>query len=234
MRRAFIYIAVILVFFIGGVLIANFIIMPLIVHRGREVVVPNITHLSVEAAIEELNKQGLDGVVTERRHDAIVEEGKIITQDPSPDARVKKGRLVNLTVSLGPETIKIPHLVGVDLDKGQLIMQRLGFVVESIDYAFSDSIPRDKIIQTIPGAEVELRKGESIKLIVSKGSELRMPNLSGMDVDEAKILCNKLGLVLADVKEVEGSGTKGSILVQNPAPDQVVDPGDSVSVMVIK
>lgn len=234
MRRALIYIAVILAFFIGGVIIANFIIMPLIVHRGREIVVPNVTHLPVETAIEELKKKELDGVVTERRHDPIVEEGKVITQEPLPDAKVKKGRLINLTVSLGPETVKIPHLIGVDIDKGQLIMKRLGFVVESSEYVFSDTIPRDKIIQTIPGAEVELRKGENVKLIVSKGPELKMPNLSGMDIDEAKILCNKLGLVLAEIKEVEGSGTKGSILVQNPAPGQVVSPGDSVSVMVIK
>ena len=39
MKKALIYSIIILVFFIAGIIVANFVIMPLIVNMGREVVV---------------------------------------------------------------------------------------------------------------------------------------------------------------------------------------------------
>lgn len=234
MRRFFVYSVTILVFFIIGVIIANFIIMPLIVHMGKEIAVPNVCNLPLERAVQELKKKNLEGVVTERRYDEIIEEGKVIVQDPLPSAKVKKGRIINLTVSLGPETIKVPYLSGVDIEKGKLIVKRLGLTIEAIDCLFSDSIAKDKIIKTIPESETELKKGDAVKLIISKGPILKMPNLAGKDLSEAKSILKKMGLILGEIKEVEGSGTKGSVIVQNPAPEQVVNSGDTVSLMVIK
>jgi beta-lactam-binding protein with PASTA domain len=234
MKKILIYCAIIFGFFIVGILLANFIIMPLIVRVGKEVSVPNVCNLSLEKALEELKKRDLEGVVTERRFDQIIEEGKIIIQEPLPDAKVKAGRIINLTVSLGPETVKVPYLTGVDYEKGQLIVKRLGLAIESVDSLFSDSIAQGKIIKTIPEPEVELKKGDLIKLIISKGLILKMPNLTGKTVDEAKNELNRLGLILGEIKEVEASGAKGCVIIQSPEPEQAVNAGDTVSIMVIK
>ena len=234
MKKLFIYLITILSFFILGVIIANFVIMPSVVHKGREIEVPDVLQMALDSAVAELKKKGLEGVVTERRFDPIIEEGKVIIQEPLPKTKVKKGRIINLTVSLGPESIKVPYLTGIDIDKGKMIIKRLGFHLDSIEFIFSDTIPRNKIIRTVPDAEVELKKGDTIKLIISKGPVLKMPNLSGKNIDDAKIILEKLGLIIGRIEEVEGSGDKGSIIVQNPAPEQIVEPGDTVSLMVIK
>jgi serine/threonine-protein kinase len=234
MKKILLYFLVILAFFIVGILIANFLIMPLIVHKGREVIVPNVCNLSLEEAMNELKKRGLDGLATERRHDQIIEEGYIIIQDPLPDQKVKSGRIIHLTVSLGPQVIKVPFLAGVDIQKGELILKRLGFTIEKIDYVNSDTIIRGKIIRTIPEHEVELTKGDAVKVIVSKGPVLKMPDLTGKTQHEVEAELEKLGLVFGEIKEVEGSGIKGSVIVQSPAPDEIVEPGDTVTLMVIK
>ena len=234
MKKVLIYAAIIIAFFILGIVIANFVIMPSIVHMGEEVVVPNVCNLPLEKALEELEKKKLEGVVTERRYDYVIEEGKIIIQDPLPDENVKVGRIINLTVSLGPETVKLPYLTGVDYDKGKLIVERLGLVIESVEYLFSDSIAEGKIMKTIPEPEVEMKKGENVKLIVSKGLIMKMPNLAGMSLEEAQTLLNNMDLVLGEIKEVEGSGNKGIIILHSPEPEQIVNSGDTVSVMVIK
>lgn len=234
MKRILLYLLVILAFFIVGILIANFLIMPSIVHKGREVIVPNVCNLSLDEAMNELKKRGLDGFTTERRHDQIIEEGYIIIQDPLPDQKVKSGRIIHLTVSLGPQVIKVPFLVGVDIQKGELILKRLGFTIEKIDYVNSDTIIRGKIIRTIPEPEVELTKGDAVKVIVSKGPVLKMPDLTGKTQHEVEAELEKLGLVFGEIKEVEGSGIKGSVIVQSPAPDEIVEPGDTVTLMVIK
>lgn len=234
MKKIILYASIIIAFFILGIIIANFLIMPSIVHMGEEFVVPNVCNLSLEKALEELDKKQLEGVVTERRYDYVIEEGKIIIQDPLPEANVKVGRIINLTVSLGPETVRVPYLTGVDHEKGTLIMERLGLNIESVEYLFSDSIAEGKIMKTIPEAEVEVKKGDDVKLIVSKGLIMKMPDLAGVSLDDARVMLENMGLVLGDVKEVEGSGTKGSIILHSPEPDQIVNSGDTVSVMVIR
>ena len=234
MRRTLIYTGIILAFFVAGILIANFLVMPLLVGRGEEVLVPNICDLTLDDAIEQLKDAGLEGVVVERRFDQIIKEGNVIIQEPLPEARVKKGRIINLTVSLGPETIKVPYLNGVGYDQSVSIVRRLGLVIAKIDSAFSDSIEPGRVIGTSPEAETNLKKGDSITLILSKGIIKKMPNIVGVQLSQAQLSLEKMGLILAGIEEVQGSGKKGTIIVQNPEPGRIVNSGDTVRVMVIK
>lgn len=234
MRRTLIYTGIILAFFVIGVLIANFLVMPLLVGRGEEVTVPNICDLTLDDAIAQLEGAGLEGVVVERRFDQIIKEGNVIIQEPLPEARVKKGRIINLTVSLGPETIKVPYLMGISYEQSVSIIRRLGLLVARVDSAFSDSIEPGKVIGTSPEAETGVKKGDSIKLILSKGIIKKMPNIVGTQLSQAQLMIEKLGLIMGKIEKVEGSGRKGTIIIQNPEPGRIVNSGDTVTVMVIK
>ncbi len=234
MRRILVYSSIVLAFFVVGLLLANFLIMPLLVGRGEVVSVPNVCNLPLDSAIVELEAAGLEGVVVERRFDRIIEEGSIIVQEPLPDARVKKGRIINLTVSLGVETISVPYLSGVGYEQGESIIKRLGLTVTRVDSSFSDSLPAGKIIGTIPEAETPLKKGDGIVVIVSKGLILRMPNVVGQQLSQAQLILERMGLIMGRVEEVQGSGKKGTIIVQSPEPGRTVNSGDTVTVIVIK
>lgn len=234
MKKILVYAGIVALFFVVGVVIANFIVMPLLVHKGRVVSVPNVVHMTLDNAIAELDKRELEGIVVERRFDPIVESGKIIIQDPLPETRVKTGRIINLTVSLGRETIRVPYLLGIDAEKAELIVKRLGFSIETVDRQHSDTIAVNKVIATIPIAETEMKKGDGITLIVSTGPVLKMPALGGMTLEKVQSRLDSMGLILGEVKEVEGSGTSGTVIVQNPAPEQVVERGDTVTLMIIK
>ncbi|MGQ9665495.1 MAG: PASTA domain-containing protein [bacterium] len=234
MKRFLIYVIIILIFFVIGILLANFLIMPILVRQGVEVIVPNVCNLPLDSATIILKKAGLQSVVTERRYDRIIEQGRIIIQEPLPDTKVKKGRIINLSVSLGVEKITIPVITGLEFAKAQQILERLGLVISDIDSIYSDSIGKGKIIRTIPEAEIEVKKGDEIKIIISKGIVLKAPNLIGLKLDEAKNILKKLDLVLGTVNEIEGSGEKGTVIVQNPQPEQVVDAGDTINLMIVK
>jgi len=234
MRRTFIYTGIILAFFVAGILIANFLVMPLLVGRGEEVSVPNVCNQSLDDAIQQLEEVELEGVVVERRFDQIIEEGNVIIQEPLPESRVKRGRIINLTVSLGPETIKVPYLAGISYDQGVSIVRRLGLAVARVDSVFSDSIEPGKIVGTSPEAETGVKKGDSVTLILSKGIIKRMPNIVGTQLSQAQLAIQRLGLVVGKIEEVGGSGKKGTIIVHNPEPGRIVNSGDTVTVMVIK
>ena len=234
MRRTLIYTSIILAFFVAGILIANFLVMPLLVGRGEEVLVPNICDMTLDDATAQLKDAGLEGVVVERRFDQIIKEGNVIIQEPLPEARVKKGRIINLTVSLGPETIKVPFLNGIGYEQSVSIIRRLGLVIAKIDSAFSDSIEPGRVIGTSPEAETSVKKGDSVVLILSKGIIKKMPNIVGVQLSQAQLSLEKLGLILGGIEEVQGSGKKGTIIIQNPEPGRIVNSGDTVRVMVIK
>ena len=234
MRRTLIYTSIILAFFVAGILIANFLVMPLLVGRGEEVLVPNICDMTLDDATAQLKDAGLEGVVVERRFDQIIKEGNVIIQEPLPEARVKKGRIINLTVSLGPETIKVPFLNGIGYEQSVSIIRRLGLVIAKIDSAFSDSIELGRVIGTSPEAETSVKKGDSVVLILSKGIIKKMPNIVGVQLSQAQLSLEKLGLILGGIEEVQGSGKKGTIIIQNPEPGRIVNSGDTVRVMVIK
>jgi beta-lactam-binding protein with PASTA domain len=169
MRRPLVYAAIILAFFVVGVLIANFLVMPILVGKGEEVTVPNVCDTALDEAIKTLKTVGLEGVVVERRYDNIIEEGNVIIQEPLPDTRVKKGRIINLTVSLGLEMIRVPDLIGINYEQGVSILRRLGLAVAKTDSAFSDSLELGRIISTAPEAGTEVKKGEQISMLLSKG-----------------------------------------------------------------
>lgn len=234
MRRTLIYTGIILAFFVTGILIANFLVMPLLVGRGEEVVVPNVCDLTLDDAIEQLKGARLEGVVVERRFDQIIKEGSVIIQEPLPEARVKKGRIINLSVSLGPETIKVPYLMGISYEQSVSIIRRLGLVIAKLDSAFSDSVELGKVIGTSPEAETGVKKGDGVILILSKGIIKKMPNIVGVQLSQAQLTLEKMGLVMGKIEEVQGSGKKGTIIVQNPEPGRIVNIGDTVTVMVIK
>jgi beta-lactam-binding protein with PASTA domain len=234
MKRFLVYLVIVIIFFVIGLVLANFVIMPSLVHQGEEITVPNVCNLPLNAALEELEKCGLDGVVTEQRYDPVIEKNRVIIQEPLPDEKVKQKRIINLTISLGPETIKIPYLAGVDYEKGELIIRRHGLVIESVDSVFSDSIAPGRIVATIPEFGTEIMNGDSIHVIVSKGLILKMPQLIGMQVREAEEMVKKMGLVIGEIKKIEASGTSGEIVVQNPESGQVVKTGDVVTLMAIQ
>lgn len=234
MKRFLVYAVLILIFFIVGIFLANFIIMPSFVRGGKEVTVPNVCTLSLDSAIAVLKKNNLQGVVVERRFDKIIDEGKVIIQEPLPNAKVKRGRIINLSISLGPETVKIPFLSGLDLDKGKLIIEKLGLIIDETDSAYSDSVGRGKIIKTVPDYDSEIVKGGTVRITVSRGLLIKMPNLIGMGLSEARDTLKKLNLTLREVKEIEGSGKKNTVMIQDPEPDKVLNPRDSVNLMVVK
>ncbi len=234
MKKIILLVAAVAIVFIIGVLIANFLIMPLLVHKGEAIEVPNVCNLPLNEALKQLKQVNLEGVIKERRYDPIIESGNIIIQEPLPGSRVKKGRIINLTVSLGPETLKVPFLTGVNLEKAKLILKNLGLLIATIDSLYSDSIPAGAVIKSLPESGTEIHKGEKIRLIISKGIILKMPNLLGKPLDRAKEILKKLGLVIAEVKSVEGSGEKGTVIIQSPEADKIVNIGDSASLMIIK
>lgn len=102
---------------------------------------------------------------------------------------------------------------------------------------FSDEVPKDYIIDTIPAAGEPLKKGDSIQFIISDGPELKdvpVPAFVDMLFESVQPQLEGLGLVCteADVEVVESDKEPGTILWQSIAATTVVKEGTAIQFQV--
>ncbi len=83
------------------VILLDQVIMPIVVRKGEEVVVPNVVGLSQEEALSQLEAKGLRAYFAGKKHSEFPPNA-IAEQDPEGGMIVKKGFRVALFLSSGP------------------------------------------------------------------------------------------------------------------------------------
>jgi eukaryotic-like serine/threonine-protein kinase len=135
----------------------------LIVSRGRRPIkVGDWVGKDADEAIQTLKTRGLKPKVTDEEYSDTVDEGDVISQDPS-GGTLFRNDVVNFTVSLGPELIEVPSVRGQGVDDATEELEDLGFEVE-VDSSFPD--PLGFVFGTNPRSGELAPKGSTITLIV--------------------------------------------------------------------
>ena len=119
-------------FLLGLVLLLVFVTSALVAMRfaihGREVRVPNLVGLTPVEAERLANTNGLVLSVESRFYTPNVPEGRIVSQVPAPDTRVRSGWKVMVAQSLGPQRAAVPNLVGQSEHAADVNLSRRGFL----------------------------------------------------------------------------------------------------------
>ncbi|MCR4896816.1 MAG: Stk1 family PASTA domain-containing Ser/Thr kinase [Lachnospiraceae bacterium] len=105
---------------------------------------------------------------------AEVEEGKIISQTPEAAEVAPAGCTVTVTVSLGPEVVKIPvpKLIGREEDEAIALLVESGLTIGNIDYVNSDTVEAGVVISQSLAEGSYADPGTAVNLQVSRGPEL--------------------------------------------------------------
>ena len=175
-----------------------------------------------------------------------VQEGHILRQDPKGGENRKGSQLViQVWVSAGEETGEMPDLKNQTLQDARILLEKLNkeynleLTVEAPEdqKQYSDDIPADSVISTIPAKGETLKKGDTVTLIVSKGPEVKpvtVPTFVGLNIDETLAQLSGYGLVCdaADVELVESDKEGGTIVWQSLDPLSKVDEGTRIQFQV--
>ncbi|HWH32510.1 MAG TPA: PASTA domain-containing protein, partial [Egibacteraceae bacterium] len=106
----------------------------LYVSKGVEqVTVPDVGDLDRDAAVAALKDAKLTPQVVEVYSDDVPEAGAVIGQSVEAGSVVDKGTVVEVTVSKGPLTVKVPNVEGKAIDEGRRILEGLGLRVTVIE-----------------------------------------------------------------------------------------------------
>jgi beta-lactam-binding protein with PASTA domain len=207
--------------------------------RGREVVVPSVVGMRIEKALEEGHKPDLDlGIKLEKlEYSDLAGEGEIVSQDPSPGRRVKKGADIRVRVSQGPTLVACPDVRGTNYLEAGIKIREVD-LLEGPRSAVPDAkIERDMVIAQDPPAGTLVERRSPVGLLVSVGppqARILMPTLVDLTQEEAAQALEGLGLSIQSVVEEPLEGRdNGLIFRQDPPEGSVVSAGQKITVTVV-
>ncbi|OEX93190.1 serine/threonine protein kinase [Corynebacterium sp. BCW_4722] len=154
------------------------------VSSGKEMTdVPDITNLTTEEAMEELEKAGLELNPNVRREsDSNIPEGIILGQQPVGGTQIAKGSRISITVSSGPDMIQVPSLVGLNVEQATATLSSLNL---RATVTHVDSARPDGEVLAVAGENTDVEKGTTVELRVSNGMLMTMPQITRMTPTEA-------------------------------------------------
>jgi serine/threonine-protein kinase len=218
------------------VFIADKWIMPSIVHDRETVIVPSIEGKTLKQASELLNSHNLYYEIISEQYSGR-DEGTILKQIPKAEEQVKSNRPIYITISKGKEIVKMPSLIGTSIRSARVLLYDKGLNVGEVRYEYSDNYPNDSIISQSIGAGSELVYGDTVSLVVSKGSEFQVytPKLIGLSFDGIETYIASQGFKLGNVEFVESSTfVPGTITSQTPPSNTLAMPGSYINIVIAK
>ncbi len=203
-----------------------------IVSKGPERYdVPKLKKLTVEEAEVALGAANLAlGAQTEAYDDA-VKKGDIISSDPPAGESVKPGTKVAVVVSKGPEPVTMPTLEGTDGDAAEKTLKDLGLEVDRSNKT-SESVAKGLVISTNPEGGAGTFRGETVKLVVSKGPPLvEVPNVVGRTEADARAVLEGAGFIVNVDKPLPFAVF--GVNSQNPGAGTKAPKGSTVTITVV-
>lgn len=155
----------------------------LLVSSGQEVTdVPDLTGMTTQQAQQALEDAGLRlrSNVSEQASES-VDEGQVIEQTHPSGSQVSRGTEVGITVSTGPEDVRVPRVTGQSRDDAVQNLEDAGF---EVDVSMVDSSEDENRVLSASNEGTTQPRGTTITIEVSRGNQFTMPQLVGKDYDE--------------------------------------------------
>ncbi len=99
-----------------------------------------------------------------------VTAGYVISTDPADGAVLKKGDVIHIVLSKGPQPTQLISFVNQDLTWAQEQMTIMKLTLE-ISYEYNAEVAAGKIIRQEPAAGTDVVPGDTVKFFVSEGPE---------------------------------------------------------------
>jgi eukaryotic-like serine/threonine-protein kinase len=112
------------------------------------------------------------------------ESGTIISQNPSGGEKVVPEETeLEFEVSKGPEKIVLKDLTQYNLKGAQDYAGLVGLTLDASQEKYDDNIPAGMVISQSPEPGTELRKGDKVTVVISKGKEDKPPKEVIIELD---------------------------------------------------
>ncbi len=164
-------------------------------HHGESYPVPDFMGLTIDEIKETAEKAQLNYEIIDSMHFDDAHPGAVAEQVPEPGFRVKKNRIVFLTInSTVPEMVVLPKLTDISFRQALGLIENCGLKPGKITYQPSEYnnlvLDIEQESKVLKQGDI-IRKGSSVDLVIGSNSGMQdtpLPNLTGITYAEAKSL----------------------------------------------
>lgn len=205
------------------------------INSGQFTRVPALLTKTEAQAKDRLDEAGLEAGKVTYAYSDTVKRGTVISTDPDVGTRIRSNDSVAITVSKGPQTVRVPDVDGYELGKARTRLKTEGLQPGMVTREFSDDVPKGFVITTDPSSGTTLRAGSAIALTVSKGAPVDVPDVTGEDLSDARSDLAEAGLtVKIATTRVNSEYDAGQVARQSLAPDSQAADGDTITLTLSK
>ena len=174
------------------------------------VTVPNFVGQTLGQSQEAAEAVGLTVEQVEARNSNTVRAGQVMLQNPEAGTPVSPGRTITVVVSRGPVLARVPNVAGQPYERAAAQLDGLGFDVARTN-APSRTAPQGTVIEQTPAAGTEAAGGTTVRLTVSAGDLVTVPDVFGMSYETAQSTLRAAGFTVNSVNPM----TRAQIEAQN-------------------
>jgi serine/threonine-protein kinase len=200
--------------------------------RPQQSPVPSLiglTQAQAEAKLDQAKLNGRGNVVTTGG----CEKDKIYAQDPKPGVELTQGQTVSYNVCGGPGMVAVPQLRGLDR-QGAETQLRNNHLVPAVDFIDGPKDQKDKVISVEPAEGTQVAPGSTVKVHISKGNQVPIPDLSGQTPEEAKHALQGLGFtnIRTSTNINPPAGMAGKVMYTVPGAGSTPKVTDQITIVV--
>ncbi len=200
------------------------------------VIIANMVNWNIDDVLKIIEENFLNNVEINYVVNDEIERDLVISQNIY--GQIRRNDKLILTVSLGSKDSLVPvpmvDLKNKSLFESTLWLKRNG-INYKLEYEFSDKVKRNYVIgqSELVGTMID-PNSDTVTLIISKGREIKVPDLNSMTIDEITkwIVANNLKVEYADEyhKDIEA----GKLISANYKLGDVIEEGTVIKLVISK
>ncbi len=187
---------------------------------GGGIAVANVVGSTYDDGYNVLTAQGLLVSKVSEPNDTIPAD-TIIRTDPIAGTAVGDRQVITVYVSSGANQVKVPSLVGLTESEAAGVLATFKLTLGTITQGNSGSVEAGKVIETIPGLNMQVAEGTAINLVISNG-KVMVPDVRNLSISDARnaLSAPDVALPVSITTRDTCTGAAGTIVV-----DQSIAPG---------
>lgn len=192
-------------------LVSALVTMRIALH-AREVTVPNLHGRTPAEARRLAEQDGLTAQVDRQYYSATMPEGRIISQTPAAGSIVRRGWSLRFAVSLGPQRVTIPQVVGQSLRAAGITLQQRGLDITVSEVKVPGATAGQVLAQNPPADATDVA-APKVSLVVAGdgGSDAYvMPSFVGRPLGSVALALKNAGFTLGKVTIAAPSASTAS------------------------
>lgn len=143
--------------------------------------------------------------------------------------------LMPLFVRHGAE-VEVPDLRGMEYSKAAQLLAEKGLEMATGGWQYDSEQPDSTVISQEPEPRMMIKKGRSVKVVISRGAEkIAVPYLAGLTTVRAINLLDRTGLLVESIDSLESDSIAyGCVINSVPEPGVKLERGGNVRITVSK